>query len=307
MTEAMITALLVTALAGAAPLMLAALGETLGEQAGVLNVGLEGVMLIGAYFAFATTVSTDSFWAGALAGAFAGATAAVLMVVFAVLMGVNQIVVGIGLLLLGAGVTSMLYDASFAASKPRLGVAETWAVPWLSDIPVLGSALFSAPVLLSVAIALAVLVSLVLHRTAPGLRLRAAGQRPASLDAAGGNVVRTRTGAVLAGGALAGLGGAYLALISAGSFTPGMTHGLGFLAIVVAMLGRGRVLAVSLISLAYGLLVAAGTASQLIGVHLPNDVIRMVPFAAVLVALALFGKRQTLPPALATPYRRGSR
>ena len=122
--------------------------------------------------------------------------------------------------------------------------------------------------------------------------------------------MRTRSLAVLFGGAAAGLGGAYLALLSAGTFTPGMTHGLGFLAIVVAMLARGRMRWVVAISLVYGAFVSLGTALQLTSVSIPNDVVTMAPFVAVMLALVLFGGaggRSALPPALATPYVRGTR
>lgn len=306
-SEAYLTAFLVALLASAVPLMLAAVGETIGEQSGVLGLGMEGLLLVGGYFGFVVVHASGSFWLGFAAGAFAGVLLSSVLMVLSVWLGVNQIVVGIGITLAGTGVSSMLYDAAFSDSKPRLGDADPWTIPLLSEIPVVGPALFAQPGMLTLAFALPVLVSLWLHRTAPGLRLRAAGRQPASLDAAGGSVTRTRSLAVLFGGAMSGLGGAYLALISAGTFTPGMTHGMGFLAIVVAMLGRGRLTWVVVVSLVYGLFVAAGTALQLTSISLSNDVVVMAPFVAVMIVLALFARRSTLPPALAVPYVRGAR
>lgn len=287
MTTELLTVFFATAIAGAVPLLWAAVGETVSQQSGVLNVGLEGTMLVGAYAAFVGVLTTGNFWVGFAAGMFAGLLAASIMVALSVRLAVNQIVVGIGITLVGTGVTSMLYDAYYASTAPRLGLAPEWAIPVLSQLPVVGPVLFSQPGMFTLSFVATALTSVWLHRTAPGLKLRAAGQSPSALTAAGGNVMRTRTLAVLFGGAMAGLGGAYLALISAGSFTPHMTQGLGFLAIVVAMLGRGRMLLVLLISLGYGLLVALGTAAQLVGVNLPSDIIQMVPFVAVLLVLAL--------------------
>lgn len=307
MNDALLAAFFVATIASAIPLLLAALGETIGEQSGVLNVGLEGLLLVGAYVGFAVTHATGNFWFGFLCGALAGAAFSIVMIVFSVVLGVNQIVVGIGLTLLGTGVSSMLYDWSFADSRPRLGRPDTWTIFPLSELPVVGSTLFNQHGMFTLTIVLTVCTSLWLTRTVPGLRLRAAGQGPASLDAAGGNVMRTRSLAVLFGGTMAGLGGAYLALISAGTFTPGMTHGLGFLAIVVAMLGRGKMLWVALLSLGYGLFVAAGTALQLSTVKLPGDVVTIAPFVVVMIVLTVFGRRSALPPALAVPYVRGSR
>ncbi|MFV0434813.1 MAG: ABC transporter permease [Leucobacter sp.] len=306
-SEAALTAFLLAVFASAIPLLLAAIGETVGEQSGVLNVGIEGLLLVGGYFGFVATLASGSLWLGFLCGALAGVVLGAVMMVLAVWCGVNQIVVGIGITLAGTGVSSMLYDWAFADSRPRLGRAEQWALFPLSELPVVGPAVFSQPGMFYLALVIAVLTSLWLTRTRPGLRLRAAGQRPASLDAVGGSVVRTRSFAVLFGGAMAGLGGAYLALVSAGTFTPGMTHGLGFLAIVVTMLARGRVLWAVLISLLYGLFVAAGTALQLSAISIPSDVVTMAPFVAVMVTLVLFDGRNALPPALAAPYVRGAR
>lgn len=305
--DAAIAAFLVAVLSCMMPLLLAAIGETVGEQSGVLNVGLEGVLLVGGCAAFATTLATGSFWLGFLSGAVAGMLLQSLMVLLAVRLGANQIVVGIGMTLAGAGASSMFYDWAFASSRPRLGKPEG-LLP--SMFPILDAPSAWVPILslhgMSYAtLVLAVLTSLWLHRTAPGLRLRVAGQKPAALDSVGGSVVRTRSFAVLFGGVMAGLGGAYLAVISAGTFTPGMTHGLGFLAIVATMLARGRMALLVAVSLVYGLFVATGTVLQLTSVSIPSDVISMAPFVAVLIALAVFGGRDS-PSGRGLPSGRGS-
>lgn len=307
MTEAAITAFLLAVFASMIPLLLAGLGESVAEQAGVLNVGLEGVLLVGGFAAFVTTHATGNFWLGFLGGALAGAVLQAVLIVLSIWLGANQIVVGIGMILAGTGVTSMLYDWSFAGTRPRLGLPDVWTLFPLSEIPITGPVLFARPGMFTLTFVIAALTAFWLSRTGPGLRLRAAGQGPAALDAVGGSVVRIRSLAVLFGGLMAGLGGAYLVLVSAGTFTPGMTHGLGFLAIVAAMLSRGRVLWLVGISLIYGLFVAMGTALQLTSISLPNDVITMVPFVAVMIVLAISRGGSALPPALAVPYVRGKR
>lgn len=306
-SEAFLTAFIVAVLASAIPLLLAAIGETVGEQAGVLNIGMEGLMLVGGYFGFAGTLASGSFWVGFLSGMLAGIALSAIMMVLCVWLGLNQIVVGIGIGLAGAGVSSVLYDFNFSTSKPRLGLDAPWSIPFLSDIPVIGPGLFAQPGMFYVTLIILGLTSAWMYRTTAGLRLRSAGQKPASLDAAGGSVLRTRSLAVLFGGAMSGLGGAYLALISAGTFTPGMTHGIGFLAIVVAMLARARFVWVLAISLVYGIFVSMGTVLQLTTLNIPNDVVHMMPFVAVMIVLTFFARRSALPAALATPYVRGAR
>lgn len=307
LSQPILTAFVVAVLANTTPLLLAAIGEAVGEQAGVLNLGIEGILLVGGYFGFVGALSAGSFWWGFLCGAVAGAVLSSVLMILCIWMRLNQIVVGIGLILAGTGVSGLLYNYAFANSKPRVGI-EPWPIPLLSDIPVVGPAIFAQPGMLYLALLIPVLVSLWLYRTMPGLRLRVAGQSPASLDAAGGNVSGIRSLAVIFGGAMSGLGGAYLALVSAGTFTPGMTHGLGFLAIVVAMLARGSLARLVVIALIYGVFVAAGSVLQLTTAVIPNDVVTMMPFIVVLIVLVCVPKStRVLPPALATAYVRGER
>jgi general nucleoside transport system permease protein len=147
----------------------------------------------------------------------------------------------------------------------------------------------------------------VFRRTNVGLNLRAAGEKPEALDAAGVSVVATRSWAVLSTGALAGLGGAYLSIVAAGIFTPFITQGQGFMAIVIAMLGRGRPLWVLLGSFLFGIALSLSDSLQLAGINISTDVVHSLPFAAIIIALILFGRRSYLPPALALPYVRGAR
>jgi len=307
-----------TALAGGlfygVPLMFTALGETISERAGVLNIGLEGMMLLGAYFGSLGAYYGHSVWLAYLAGATAGAGASVLMVVLCVWLGLDQIVVGIAIFLAGEGITSVLYQTHFSSTQPSLGAPPNDAIPLLDRIPILGKPingefpLFSQPMIVYLGLALAVALGWMFKSTNIGLNLRAAGEKPEALDAAGVSVVATRSHAALSTGALAGLGGAYLA-IATGQFQPFFTQGQGFMAIVIAMLARGRPLGAVAFSLLFGVALSLSTLLQTVGINFAyeTDVVHMLPFASIIVALILFARRAYLPPALCLPYVRGAR
>jgi len=304
-SPAFLAALLAGMVTAAVPLLLAGLGEQISEKAGVLNIGLEGMMLFGAYAGFWTAWQSGSFALGFAAGAAAGVATALVMALLCVRLALDQIVVGIGLTLAGEGATALLHHFQLSRSYPRLEAVATWPVPGLADLPVLGRAFFDRSPLVYLAVLLPFAILLVFRRLQFGLNLQAAGDRPAALDAAGVSVTATRTAAVLLTGGLAGLGGAYLSTVGAGLFVPFMTNGAGFIAIVLAMLARGRPLNVLWGALLFGLCLALTTAVQVAGLAVPTDVVQMLPFAAVLVVLVLFGRRAGLPAALGRPYRRG--
>jgi general nucleoside transport system permease protein len=286
--------------------MLAALGETVSEQTGVLNVGLEGMMLVGAYAGFVTAYRLDCPWSGLFAGVVAGMAVSALMALFSVWLRLDQIVVGIGLFLLAQGATSVLHHVQLAGDYPRLGAFPRFSWPFLERIPVLGPSLFDQPVVVYLTLPLAFALHRLLLHDRRGLLLRAAGEAPRALHAAGGSVIAARVTGVLFAGALAGLGGAYLSVAVAGLFVPFITQGGGFIAIVLAMLGRGRPLRVVAGALIFGSAISAATALQLVGLRLPQDLVNMLPFIAVMVALALVGRRAYLPAALGSPYEGGS-
>ena len=289
------------------PLLFASLGETISERAGVLNLGLEGIMLTGGYAGFVVALYSQQYWLGLVASVGAGAFLAVIVVLFCVRMGLDQIVVGIGVLILAEGITSVLQRAQFGTTYPRLGQVASVKIPLLSSIPVLGSSLFTQPLIVYIGFAMIGVLHWVLKSTNIGLNLRAVGEKPEAVDVAGINVMTIRSYAVLVTGGLAGLGGGYLVIVGAGIFVPFMTNGIGFIAIVVAMLARGRAIWVLIGSLLFGMSVSLTTSLQLIGVEVPQDVVNMIPFIAVMLALVAFARRAYLPAALARPYRRESK
>jgi len=312
-TDVFWTSVVAGGLLAGLPLMFTALGETISERAGVLNIGLEGMMLVGAYAGFLGAYYGHSMWLGYLAGMGAGMLASCFMVVLCVWLGLDQIVVGIAITLAGEGITSVLYQSQFSETQPRLGGIHTAPIPMLDRIPVLGKTingefpLFSQPLLVYLGLAFAVLLAWVFRSTNIGLNLRAAGERPEALDAAGISVVATRSYAALTTGALAGLGGAYLAIAGTGGFQDFLTQGQGYMAIVIAMLARGRPIAVVVFSLMFGIALSLSGLLQIAGINLSPEVVHMLPFAAIIVALMLFARRAYLPPALALPYVRGAR
>jgi simple sugar transport system permease protein len=306
-SEVFLSALMFGAVTAAIPLLLAGLGEQMSEKAGVLNIGIEGMMLAGAYLGFVGAFYSGSLWLGFLTGAAGGVAVALIMALLCVRIGLNQIVIGIALTLGIEGLTALLHHFQFSRSYPRLPAADATVIPLLSDIPVIGPAFFKHHLIVYLALALVFGMGYLYRHTQLGLNLQAAGDKPAALDVAGIDVIKTRTIAVLTTGALAGLGGAYLANVGAGLFIPFISNGAGFLGIVLAMLARGRPVWVLFGALLFGVCLSLTTAMQVAGINIPTDVIQMLPFLAVMIMLVLFGRRASLPAALGIPYERGTR
>lgn len=304
---AVLTALLSGGLIAGIPLMFAGLGEQIAERSGVLNIGIEGMMLFGAYCGFLGAYYTASIWVGFLAGMVGGAFLSLFMIVLCVRLGLDQIVVGIAMTIAAEGVTSVLYNAQFAATRPRLGAAPTVVIPLLSGIPVLGGGLFTQPLIVYLGVAVVIALEWVFRATNVGLNLRAAGEKPEALDAAGVSVAATRSWAELACGALVGLGGAFLSVVGAGGFVAFLTHGQGYIGLVIAMLARGRPFWVIIGAILFGMSLSLQTALQLAQIQIASDLVNMLPFVAVMITLIVFARRSYLPPALALPYVRGQR
>ena len=313
LTTDFLTALIAGGILAGVPLMFAALGEMVSERAGVLNIGLEGMMLVGAYVGFVAAYHSGSTTLGFLAGAGGGAAVSVIMVVLCVWWGLDQIVIGIAITLVGEGATALIFDSQFAESRPTLGDTGRTSIPLLSDIPVVGGhdasdgSVFSQPAIVYIGLILIVLVAWMMRRTHLGLNVRAAGDRPAALDAAGVSVRATRSWAVLFAGAMAGVGGAFLSVTAAGLFEDFITGGRGFIAIVLAMLARGKAMWVLIGAFIFGISLSLSDALQIAGVDISTDVVFTLPFVAVIVVLVIFGRRSYLPPALGLPYVRGAR
>ncbi len=298
MTE-LLTSFLEGTVRTATPLAFAALGEVVTERAGIINVGLEGVIIAGCFGAV-VAAGAGSLVIGLAGGALAGIVAAALFALFAVWLRTDQIITGTALTLGALGLTGTLYRAYFGAAGVALSIPtmRPIALPGVSRIPIVGSALFQQPAVtyaLFVAIAVAWWV---LTRTQAGLALRAVGESPDAAEAAGISVRRTQSIAVLTGGALGGLAGATLVLAQVGTFAEGMSAGRGFIAIAIVALGRWSPVGVALAALLFGAATALQYLFQSSGVALPYQLFLALPYVLTLIVLAVGTSRARAPAAL---------
>lgn len=305
---AFITAILAAALVAAVPLIVAALGEAVGEKSGLLNLGIEGMMLSGAFFAFLVAFQTESAFWGVVAGMAAGALLGLLFAFLTVTLGVDQVLVGLAITIFGGGLTAFLYRDLFGGQNPSLSVdTPKLPIPLLERIPILGSALFNQQLLFYLAFALVPLFAFLLDRTRFGLEVRAVGENPFAADAAGVNVPRTRFLAALIAGSMAGLAGAFLSVADLKIFQVGMTVGAGFIALALTMVGGWRPWRILLAAFFFGLLKSLGNGVQILGLDIRTEFITMLPYIGIMVALAALAGRTSLPAALGLPYARGRR
>jgi ABC-type uncharacterized transport system permease subunit len=287
-----ITGTLQQTLTMATPLLLAALGENIVQKAGVVNVGLEGMMLGGAFAATLATLWTGNPYLGAAAGAAAGLVGAALFAAFAARLAANQVVVGVVINLLAVGLTGTMYQALFGKTGTSLHTASLPHIFW-EQTALLPLALLAVPA-----------VSWWLYRTRYGLELRACGEQPVAAEASGVNVLSTRTAATLFGGAMAGLSGAFLSIGSNNTFVPQMTDGRGFIALAIVTSGRWNPVGCLIAALVFGFADALQYRGQSLGLSLPKDLLLALPYAATLLILMAGGRSGQGPAALGRPYRR---
>lgn len=289
-----------------APLALAALGETVSERAGVLNIGLEGSLIAGALGAALGALSAGDPWVGALAGGAAGVLVATIFALFAVALNGDQIITGTAITLGGLGFTGVVYQGVFGATGTALTLPTlpAVAIPGVSKLPLLGEALFHQPPTVYLAYLVAPVLWWFLFRTERGLELRAVGEEPAAAEAAGIRVVPVRFAAVLFGGLMAGLAGAHLVLSHTGTFTQGMSAGKGFIAIAVVVLGRWNPLGVLAAALFFGAASAFQFFLQAVGIGVPYQLVLALPYLLTLAALAGWVGRTRAPAGLALPWPR---
>lgn len=291
----------------AAPLLLAALGELVVQRAGVVNVGIEGMMLAGAFAAFAVASATDSPAAGVLAAVGAGLFFGALFAGVAVLALADQIVVGTALNLLALGATGLALRALYpdgATGAP--GIGEVASGAW-AELPIVGPLLLRQGPYLWLSLALCAAVALFLARTRAGLALRAVGEAARAADAEGVPVAAVRCAAVLFGAASAGLAGSILTLSQSHVFTEGMTAGRGFIALTVVIFGRWRPLGVLAAALFFGLANALQFRLQARGFGIPYPAFLMFPYVVTLTVLAIAAGGERAPADLGRAYAREMR
>jgi ABC-type uncharacterized transport system permease subunit len=291
----------------ATPLLMVALGEMFVERSGILNLGTEGMMLMGAFTSLWAAEALGSLWLGLLVGMIAGATFGLLMGFFSITLRADQIVTGIALTLFGIGLTTYLNHAIFGLRPPSIPLFSPINIPGLSGIQYLGPILFSQNILVYLTLLLVPAAGIVLYRTPFGLQVRAVGENPEAADSLGISVSRVRYSCLIIGGLLAGLGGAYLTLAYLGRFTDDMTAGSGWIAIVIVILGGWSPYGAFGGSLLFGTVEVLQYRLQTGGSVIPYEFLLMLPYiiATIVLVVAFKWSRGRKPPAaLAIPYER---
>lgn len=300
----------VAAIRIASPLIFATMGELICERAGVLNLGIEGIMVAGAFAGWVTVYAGGDLWTGVAVAALVGAAFGLVHGTLTVPFGLSQHVVGIGITLLATSLTYFTYRVVLpqVSSPPRIEPFRNWAVPYLSDLPVVGPALFNQTPLTYFAFVTVAVVAWVLYRTPLGLAVRAAGENPSAVEAQGLSVTGIRMGAVMVGSALMAVGGAFLTMSAFNSFFFEMVNGRGWICIALVVFGSWRP-GKALIG---ALLFAAFDAyqirlQQVAGGIVPYQVFLMMPYLLSIAALVLVARRASYPKALMIPYQKGER
>lgn len=295
----------------ASPLIFATLGELICERAGVLNLGIEGIMVIGAFAGWMTVWLGFGLWAGVLVAMLAGMVFGLLHATLTVPFGLSQHVVGLGVTLLATATAAFAYRLSLpeVTSPPKIVPFQPVEIPVLSQIPLVGPAFFAQTPLTYLAFVLIAVVSVVLYRTPLGLALRAAGENPASVEAQGLSVTAIRMGAVVVGSGLMAVGGAFLTMSAFSSFFFEMVNGRGWICIALVVFGAWRPGKAALGAVLFAAFDALQVRLQQtpMGAYVPYQVFLMVPYVLSILALVLMSRRAEVPAALMVPFNKGER
>ncbi|WP_181257310.1 ABC transporter permease [Pseudaminobacter soli (ex Li et al. 2025)] len=305
MDQVVVVAAIASGIRFAMPILFAALGETVSEKAGVLNVGIEGIMLIGAFLAVLISVQTGSPWVGLLAAIAGGIALGLLHGWMVVVLKVDQIVSGIALVVLGAGLSGFGYRLALDGGAVRVPGFRQLDLGLLSHLPVVGPVLFSQHFLAYVGIALAFALGFMLRRTGLGLTIRAVGETPEAAAAAGIEIDRVRLCCAAFGGSLAGIGGAFLSTAQLAGFVENMVSGRGFIALACVVFSRWRPVGALFAALAFGIADAAQVRMQALYPDIPYQAFIILPFVIALLAMTMPGGAARGPAQLGRPFRRG--
>ncbi|UEM06580.1 ABC transporter permease [Skermanella rosea] len=294
----------------ATPYILGTLGELVCERAGVLNLGIEGIMTLGALAGWMAVYQGAGLWTGVLVAALAGALLGLLHALLTVPLGLSQHVTGIGVTLLGTSLSYYVYRMALpqVSTPPTVEPFQPFAVPVLSDIPVIGPALFTQTPLTYAALAAVALVAWVLYRTPAGLAVRMVGENPAAAEAQGIDVTAVRVGAVVCGSALMAVGGAFLTLSAFNAFFFNMINGRGWICIALVVFASwrpGKALLGAVLFAAFDAFQLR--LQQIVGPALPYQVFLMLPYLLSILALVVMSRRAAYPRALMIPFRKGER
>lgn len=293
----------------ATPYLYAAIGETFGQRSGVLNLGVEGMMLVGAFSGFYAVFQTGSPWLGLLAAALVGAIMGLAMAFVSVTLQAEQGISGIGVYLFGLGASSLLFKVMIGSVEGVQGFQELHlCLPsgfCLSNIPIFGEIFLGHSLLVYGAYLMVPIAWYVLNRTTWGLNIRAVGQNPQAADTLGVSVARVRYLTITFGGLMAGIAGASLSISLLNIFQEGMTNGIGFIAVALVYFGSWTPTGVLIGALLFSAVNALQLWVQVLGLNVPSDVAVMLPYLLTILALAFPFKRALSPAALTKPFERG--
>lgn len=309
-TLAFITSFLSAAVSSSVPLAYTALGEIYSEKAGILNIGLEAIMLAGAFSSFAAAYISGSLWFGLLVGILGGLAVSMLHTFLSVKLAQNQTIVGVALNMFLLGVTSYSVNVLVSNSPsafPQVNTFPKLAISGLSSIPIVGQSLFNQNILVYILYFLILISHILLRYTQWGNSLTAVGEHPRAADTAGIQVYRTQYLAAAINGILGGIGGAYMVLAQLGVFTENLTAGRGFIALAIVIFGRREPIRVALAALLFGALEGMQFRMQAIGVNLPAQFMIMLPYLITMLSLIGSIGKQRDPEHLGKPYIRNSK
>ncbi len=288
----------------ATPYLYAAIGETFGQRSGVLNLGLEGQMLLGAYAAFFVVFTTENLWLGLLAAVIVGAIMGLAMAFVSVTLHAEQGISGIGFYLFGLGLSDLLFQKTMGTVETVSGFRPV-EIPILSDIPFFGEVFFNQNLMVYGAYLLVPLAIFVLKKTKFGLNVRAVGENPEAADSLGVSVKRVRYSTVILGGILSGIAGASLSVALLNVFQQNLTSGLGFIAVALVYFGGWRPFGVLIGALLFSVVIAFQLWLQILGSPIPSDIAVMLPYILTILVLVVAGQRVRPPSALTKPFERG--
>ena len=294
---------------GAVPILLASLGEVFSERAGLVNIGLEGIMAVGAFVAFAVGKVTGNLWLGLLAGMAAGVLINMIYAFCTITLCSDQVVTSMAINILAPAIALFGYNL-FVGSNPDNATGAQMAsiaIPGLADVPIIGNGLFNQTLLAYIAFLLVPLVSFFFKRFRVGLSFRSVGENPQAAETLGINVVRIKYVACIVCGALAAAGGAFLTICYTPIYTDGIVAGRGFIALATVIFGRWSAVGVMLASLLFGFFDGLNVALQASFQSAPVMFFKMIPYIFTIVALMFFGSKHGGPKANGKPYFRESR
>lgn len=287
----------------ATPYLYAAIGETFGQRSGVLNLGVEGQMLLGAFAAFYVALLTGNLWLGVLAALIVGAIMGLAMAFVTVNLHAQQGISGIGFYLFGLGMSDLLFQMLLGKIVTINGFPKI-NIPVLSSIPGLGDIFFKQTLLVYGAYLLVPLAWFVLNRTTLGLKIRSVGENPDAADSLGVSVARVRYFTIILGGALSGIAGASLSISLLNVFQQNMTSGLGFIAVALVYFGAWRPVGVLIGALLFSMVNSLQLWIQVLGIPIPSEIAVMMPYVLTIIVLVVSVSRVRAPSALTRPFER---